>query len=836
MKNKICKILVFALAAIMLFGVVSSLAFSPYQTYTFSIDQEMLESPMAYKPHVSVSSAEIGLSSNSCTDIFCDAEGYVYIVDNANKKIIMLNENYGFVSEISSYVNEMGVTCTFNNPKGVYVTDPAKSQNPDLKDTRYMYVADSDSEGVASGNIIVFKYNSASAAYEYTRTIGKPESQVLEAGAFKPEAIAVDIYGRIFVVSRACYEGIIALSPEGDFNGFIGAQTVTYTFFEMIFNQFKDHEDYETEIQKNPDPFNNITVDDEGFIYVTISYTEAASLQKQLAAVTSKDPQFSPIKKYNSMGNHILKRNGFFDPGGEVQNFNEKDLSVITDVALGAEGAWSILDQKDSTIYTYDQNGQLLYAFGNKGVQLGSCANIDAMAYHKVAITNELGYQKMYDVFGDEVEIDTKGNIKFFNSAGSLVLTDKKGNIQETAPNADGEVFDSNGTLFKKTNDKGELYVVSTYAAFDSNENQIEFEDGAPVLAQYSPKQEYRLLLLDRSGQSGYNINVYTPTAYADAITYALYNENRHNHAETIDAWQAVLTQNNNFDLAYIGMGKAYYYQGNYEAAMEHLKSAYETSYYSLAYTEWRKDIIGKWMLLIIAVVIIVLVLVLKFLGWAKKKNKAASLKVGRKKYWEELIYAFHLVFHPFDGFWDLKHEKRGSVRAASTILGLTILAFFYQSVGQGYMFSPRPSTSNILVQVFSVAVPAMLWVIANWCLTTLFDGEGSFKDIYIATCYSLAPLPIFVTLGTVLTNVLTESESMIVTLLIGIAVVWMVLLLFFGMLVTHDYSMGKNFLTILATLLAAAVIIFIVVLFAGLVTKMYTFVDSLITEISNRV
>ena len=48
---------------------------------------------------------------------------------------------------------------------------------------------------------------------------------------------------------------------------------------------------------------------------------------------------------------------------------------------------------------------------------------------------------------------------------------------------------------------------------------------------------------------------------------------------------------------------------------------------------------------------IVIVVLIVKFLGWAKKKNNAASLKVGRKKYWEELIYAFHLVFHPFDGF-----------------------------------------------------------------------------------------------------------------------------------------------------------------------------------------
>lgn len=803
MKNKFFKVIVFALAFILLFGTISSFAFSPYQTYTYSLDAELLESPMAYQPAISVPSSETGINSSMCTDMVCDAAGNIYIVDNINKKIIILDENYSKVTEITEYVDEKGDTLTFDSPKGVYVTDPAKSQHSDLKDQRYIYVADSGAAGKA-GRIVVFNEN-----FEYVRTIFKPDSRVLEEGAFKPEALAVDIYGRIFIVSGACYEGVIALSHDGDFNGFIGAQAVTYTVWEMIFNQFKTHEDYEKEELKNPDPYNNITVDDEGFIYVTIQFSEEAQLDKQLAALTSMDETNSPVRKYNSMGNHILKRNGFFDPGGDVTAFDSSEVSTITDVSLGAEGAWSILDKRDSTVYTYDQNGQLLYAFGSVGVQIGNCAQVDAMTYHIVDVLDKNGNRVTYDVGGNEVEIDKKGNVVFYNAEGNVVPTDANGDVIGYSPEM-GTIVDSNGNI-------------------------VEFEDGKAVLNRYEFKKEYRLLLLDFRGQTGYQINVYTPTSYADSITYALYNENRHNHAETIDAWQAVLTQNNNFDLAYIGIGKAYYYQGDYTRAMEYLAGAYETDYYSLAYAELRKDIIGKYMLLIVAAAIVIVVLLLKFLGWAKKKNKAAAIRPGKKKYWEELIYAFHLVFHPFDGFWDLKHEKRGSVRAASTILGLTIVAFFYQSIGQGYIFNPRPTDGNILVQVLSIAMPVMLWVASNWCLTTLFEGEGSFKDIYIATCYSLTPLPIFVTISTLLSNVLTASESMIISLLVGIAVVWMVMLVFFGMLVTHDYSMNKNIGTTLATILAAAVIVFVIVLFAGLVTKMYTFVDSIVTEITNR-
>jgi hypothetical protein len=105
----------------------------------------------------------------------------------------------------------------------------------------------------------------------------------------------------------------------------------------------------------------------------------------------------------------------------------------------------------------------------------------------------------------------------------------------------------------------------------------------------------------------------------------------------------------------------------------------------------------------------------------------------GKRTFVQELLYGFHLIFHPFDGFWDLKHEKRGSVRASIVYIAVAILAFYYQSIGQGYLLNPQGMYSSILVQAIGVLVPLFLCVLANWCLTTLFEGEGSFKDIIIA-------------------------------------------------------------------------------------------------------
>ena len=73
------------------------------------------------------------------------------------------------------------------------------------------------------------------------------------------------------------------------------------------------------------------------------------------------------------------------------------------------------------------------------------------------------------------------------------------------------------------------------------------------------------------------------------------------------------------------------------------------------------------------------------------------------------------------------------------------------------------------------------------------------------------------------------------VTLLVSVGYVWVAFLLFFGMLVTHDYTIGKNVLITICTIVAMAVIMFVAILFSSLVIKMVTFIIAIITEIANR-
>ena len=111
-------------------------------------------------------------------------------------------------------------------------------------------------------------------------------------------------------------------------------------------------------------------------------------------------------------------------------------------------------------------------------------------------------------------------------------------------------------------------------------------------------------------------------------------------------------------------------------------------------------------------------------------------------------------------------------------------------------------------------------------------EGEGSLKDIFIATGFALKPyiylsIPLFI-----MSHVLTSEEAVFYTVLNTISIIWVVALLFFGMMMTHDYSLGKALLTLLLTLVGICLILFISLLLVNLVQEVFAFGFNLYKEI----
>ena len=709
--KKFIKAIVIALCLITVLSVPVSAA-TPYQTHTYMArTKATLNSPDAYVPSTAVDAAYMGLTFDDNTnlqDLFVDSDNNVYIVDSGSNSVFVLDRYYKLKFTIKSFVNEYSVADSFTDPRGIFATE----------DT--IYVCDT-----GANRLVLFdrKASMEQGKPVFDRVITRPTSKLFgEDSIYRPVACVVDEYGRIYVVSDSTYQGIIVMTQTGQFTGFIGAQTVAADPFYVFLRRFMTEAQRASKEAYVSTEFNNISIDKDGFIFIT---TSSITPSKQYGATTSKSGTYSPVKMLNTAGKEVMKRNGFYSPVGEVAKSSAGISKVVDVAATGPEGTWTIIDSTRSKCYTYDSNGNLLFAFGDTGSQLGNLKSVKAVDYQ-----------------GD------------------------------------------------------------------------------------------KLLLLDSTAKS---FTVYKRTEYGDILISALENTNNRNYDKAIDYWFEILQRNSNFDAAYIGIGQAYYREGNYEEAMSYYKAAYDTANYSDAYRELRSEWIAKYLVLIPVIVLAVVFLWGLFAKYYTKVNKAAVLKVGRKTYKEEMLYAMHLIFHPFDGYWDLKHEKRGSVRAAVTIDVAVILVFFYNSVGTGYIMNPYGTYSDIFSVMISILLPLFLAVTANWCLTTLFDGEGSFKDVFVAISYALVPLLFTMIIGTLLSNVALANEVDMVNLIMNIGWVWTGLLIYFGLMVTHDYTMGKNLIMVICTLLGMLVIMFVGILFSTLVTKMVSFVSNIIIEISYR-
>jgi hypothetical protein len=203
----------------------------------------------------------------------------------------------------------------------------------------------------------------------------------------------------------------------------------------------------------------------------------------------------------------------------------------------------------------------------------------------------------------------------------------------------------------------------------------------------------------------------------------------------------------------------------------------------------------------------------------------------------KQLRYSLYLIFHPFDGFWDLKHERRGSRKAATVILLILVINSILKTQFTGFLYNSDYDgiSLNIFTEFAIVVGTFMLWCIANWSLTTLMDGEGTFGDIYMVSAYALTPLVLIGIPLTLLSNIMTNDLATFYTLLNGIAVIWSGFLMLSGLLVVHQYTLSKTIFTAILIVVAMAVIVFLGLLFFNLISQVFSFFVELYWEITLR-
>lgn len=202
------------------------------------------------------------------------------------------------------------------------------------------------------------------------------------------------------------------------------------------------------------------------------------------------------------------------------------------------------------------------------------------------------------------------------------------------------------------------------------------------------------------------------------------------------------------------------------------------------------------------------------------------------KKILSGISFSLFLIFHPFKGFWDLKHEKRGNLPSAIVILSGLVLVFIMRRQFTGFIFNYNsPEDFNVFFQITGIVLPFLLWCVSNWCITTLVDGEGFLKDIFITMSYATVPLIIINVPMVILSRFMTEQEAAFYNILDAVAIIWAVLLVICGLMTVHQFSLGKTIFTIIVALVCMVIILFILVLFVTLIQNIINFLRLILNE-----
>ncbi|MFF2910698.1 gluconolactonase [Paenibacillus sp. NPDC057934] len=309
---------------------------APYEGYSYSYWGDSVSTPNAYTPAGTIDGTEQGIGKLlEPSDMYVAEDGLLYVLDAGNGRIVVFDQDWRVVREIRGFVQD-GQKEKFNNPQGIFVTKH-----------NHIYIADTENRRVVE----------LTGEGEFVRVIGAPKSEVIRSGfEYYPIKVSVDKAGRIYVVGRGVFDGIIELDSGGNFTGFMGTNRVKFDAWDYFWKKMSTKEQRSKLEQFVPLEFNNVDLDSEDFLYTTTS------------ELTSSDP----IKRLNPVGEDVLRRQGYWFPRGDIYSMGNSESSLLIDVKVGENGVYSALDSRKGRVFTYDQDGNLLYIFGRMGEQEGT--------------------------------------------------------------------------------------------------------------------------------------------------------------------------------------------------------------------------------------------------------------------------------------------------------------------------------------------------------------------------------------------------------------------------------------------------------------------------------
>lgn len=333
----------------------------------------------------------------------------------------------------------------------------------------------------------------------------------------------------------------------------------------------------------------------------------------------------------------------------------------------------------------------------------------------------------------------------------------------------------------------------------------------------------------------------FNPTNYTNAIFDAMISFENHEYERSRKAWEEVLTYDELSVFANDGLGKAYYYDLDFDSAAKYFTISKNRSLYSEAFWEIRNSWLQSNLSLIvfIAVGVIAIIVGLAYLfktipSLINFKKKVGTVK--EKRWYKDLTVGFRLITKPVDTFYELKTNRRGSFLGATLYYILGLIIFTWYMYGKALPFQHfNENTLNAAIVIFGYILVLFIFILSNYLVSAIKDGEGTFMNIYKFTGYSLLPLIICLPIATGVSYVLTLTEQVIMDLLWMLGMYGSIFLIVLGILETHNYTFKQTFWNIILTIIFMILIVIVCLVVLLMLDQVSMLLESIFKEVKLR-
>ncbi len=327
-------------------------------------------------------------------------------------------------------------------------------------------------------------------------------------------------------------------------------------------------------------------------------------------------------------------------------------------------------------------------------------------------------------------------------------------------------------------------------------------------------------------------VQIFVPTDFAVATQKAIYYLDTGNYDDSEETWNEVLKLNGMSRIAHLGLGKTFLHQQRYKEALEEFRIANDRKNYSTAYWELRSAWLDESVLWLLGGIILLTagVIILRHIMKRRPQKPKPRLLT-------DVLYIGNMLRHPIDSLYYLNRGERGSLLSASIVYLLGLVVFMLDMLCRSFIFGfERLKNTSPFYMPIAYAVVLVLFILGNYMVSSINDGKGTVKQVYITTAYALSPYICITPFIVALTYVLTLNESFLISFPWTIVLIWLFVVLFITLSETHAYSFKatvKNLLLTLFFMLVCVVVIALVYIFWK---QIIIFVGKIIGEVSYRV